>query len=183
LKIDIHKKEREGQLYESGAGKRIAGHSKLKLCTIFWGHGERDWTLSVQWYLNCLPVAIGLIMIYDTMLVLIFQVDYLWNAESCQTQLLNMFFVRWIEPIATDYSHQCSHQLSYDNQTTISTSQSSIYTNKHIIINYISCYHKVNHTYLKNAITLNLEPYALKILIKVDSFCYHRQYQWVAVIL
>jgi len=31
LKIDIHKKEREGQLYESGAGKKIAGHSKLKI--------------------------------------------------------------------------------------------------------------------------------------------------------
>ena len=31
LKFDIHEKEREGLLYENGAGKKIVSHSKLKL--------------------------------------------------------------------------------------------------------------------------------------------------------
>ena len=31
LKFDIHKKEWEGLLYENSAGKKIVGHSKLKL--------------------------------------------------------------------------------------------------------------------------------------------------------
>ena len=31
LKFNIHKKEREGLLYESGTDKKIVGHSKLKL--------------------------------------------------------------------------------------------------------------------------------------------------------
>ena len=29
--FDTHKKEWEGLLYENGAGKKIVGHSKLKL--------------------------------------------------------------------------------------------------------------------------------------------------------
>ena len=29
-KFDIHKKEREGLLYENGAGKKNVGHSKVK---------------------------------------------------------------------------------------------------------------------------------------------------------
>ena len=48
LKFDIHEKEREGLLYENGAGKKIVSHSKLKLWTIFWGHGEREWPLIIQ---------------------------------------------------------------------------------------------------------------------------------------
>ena len=31
LKFDIHKKEREGLLYENGADEKIVSHSKLKL--------------------------------------------------------------------------------------------------------------------------------------------------------
>ena len=31
LKFDICKKEREGLLYENGAGEKIVSHSKLKL--------------------------------------------------------------------------------------------------------------------------------------------------------
>ena len=41
----IHKKEQEGQLYENGAGKKMVGHSKLKLWPFFWGQGEREWPL------------------------------------------------------------------------------------------------------------------------------------------
>ena len=40
MKFDIHKKEREGLLYENGAGEKIVSHSKLKLWTFFWGHAE-----------------------------------------------------------------------------------------------------------------------------------------------
>ena len=45
MKFDIHKKEREGLLYENGASEKIVGHSKLKLWTFFWGHGECEWPL------------------------------------------------------------------------------------------------------------------------------------------
>ena len=45
MKFDIHKKEWEGLLYENGAGEKIVSHSKLKLWTFFWGHGEREWPL------------------------------------------------------------------------------------------------------------------------------------------
>ena len=45
MKFDIHKKEREGWLYENGAGKNIVVQSKLKLQTFFWGHGEHEWSL------------------------------------------------------------------------------------------------------------------------------------------
>ena len=45
LKFDMHKKAWEGLLYENGAGKKIAGHSKLKLWTFFWGHSEHEWPL------------------------------------------------------------------------------------------------------------------------------------------
>ena len=47
MKFDIHKKEWEGLLYENGAGEKIVGHSKLKLWTFFWGHGEHEWPLHV----------------------------------------------------------------------------------------------------------------------------------------
>ena len=47
MKLDIHKKEREGLLYENGAGEKIVSHSKLKLWTFFWGHGEREWPLVI----------------------------------------------------------------------------------------------------------------------------------------
>ena len=40
MKFDIHKKEWEGLLYENGAGKKIVSHSKLKLWSFFWGHGD-----------------------------------------------------------------------------------------------------------------------------------------------
>ena len=39
------KKEQEGLLYENGAGEKIVSHSKLKLWTFFWDHGEREWPL------------------------------------------------------------------------------------------------------------------------------------------
>ena len=42
MKFDIHKKEWEGLLYENGTGEKIVSHSKLKLWTFFWCHGERD---------------------------------------------------------------------------------------------------------------------------------------------
>ena len=45
MKFYIHKKEREGLLYENSEGKNIVRHSKLKLWTFFWGHGEREWPL------------------------------------------------------------------------------------------------------------------------------------------
>ena len=45
MKFDIHKKEQEGLLYENGAGEKIVSHSKLKLWTFFWGHGEHEWPL------------------------------------------------------------------------------------------------------------------------------------------
>ena len=45
MKFDIHKKEREGLLYENGAGEKIVCHSKLKLWTFVWGHDEREWPL------------------------------------------------------------------------------------------------------------------------------------------
>ena len=47
MKFDIHKKEREGLLYENGAGEKIVGHSKLKLLILFWGHGECEWPLVI----------------------------------------------------------------------------------------------------------------------------------------
>ena len=40
------KKEREEKLYENCVGKIIVGHSKLKLWTCFWGHGEHEWPLN-----------------------------------------------------------------------------------------------------------------------------------------
>ena len=45
MKFYIYKKEREGLLYENGGGKKIVGHSKLKLWTFSWGHGECEWPL------------------------------------------------------------------------------------------------------------------------------------------
>jgi len=42
---NIHKKEQEGQLYESGTGKKIAGHSKLKLWTYSTFFGGCEWPL------------------------------------------------------------------------------------------------------------------------------------------
>ena len=45
MKYDIHKKEREGLLYENGTGEKIVSHSKLKLWTFCWGHGECEWPL------------------------------------------------------------------------------------------------------------------------------------------
>ena len=47
------KKEWEGLLYENGAGKTIVSHSKIKLWTFFWGHGECEWplyTVHYYWY-------------------------------------------------------------------------------------------------------------------------------------
>ena len=44
MKHLTHTKEWEEWLYEkNGAGKKIVGHSKLKLWTFFWGHGEHEW--------------------------------------------------------------------------------------------------------------------------------------------
>ena len=45
MKFNIHKKEREGLMYENGAGKKIVGHSNLKLWKFFWDHGECEWPL------------------------------------------------------------------------------------------------------------------------------------------
>ena len=45
MKFNMHKKECEGLLFENGGGKKIVGHSKLKLWTFIWGHGERKWPL------------------------------------------------------------------------------------------------------------------------------------------
>ena len=47
IKIWHTQKERTGLLYENDAGKKIVGHSKQKLWTSFWGHGEREQTLKV----------------------------------------------------------------------------------------------------------------------------------------
>ena len=33
----------------NGAGKKIVGPFKLKLWTLFWGHGEREWPLLWMW--------------------------------------------------------------------------------------------------------------------------------------
>ena len=41
--MDWNFSHKKGLLYENGAGKKIAGHSKLKLWTFFWGHGECEW--------------------------------------------------------------------------------------------------------------------------------------------
>ena len=49
MKFDIHKKEREGLLYENGTSEKIVCHSKLKLWTIFWGHGECEWPLVISY--------------------------------------------------------------------------------------------------------------------------------------
>ena len=45
-------KEQEGLLYENGAGKKIVGHSKLKLWTFFWSHDEREWPLQLKVVIN-----------------------------------------------------------------------------------------------------------------------------------
>ena len=45
MKCDIHKKECEGLLYANGESEKIVSHSKLKLWTLFWGHGEHEWPL------------------------------------------------------------------------------------------------------------------------------------------
>ena len=45
MKLDIHKKEWEGQLYENGTGKKIIGDFKLKFWAFFWGQGECEWPL------------------------------------------------------------------------------------------------------------------------------------------
>ena len=47
MKFDIHKKEREGLLCENSADKKIVSHSKRKLWTFFWGHGEHEWPLQM----------------------------------------------------------------------------------------------------------------------------------------
>ena len=39
------KKNGEGLLYENGVGKKIIGHSRLKLWILFWGHCECEWPL------------------------------------------------------------------------------------------------------------------------------------------
>ena len=61
MKFYIHKKEQEGLLhvhvYENGAGEKIVRHSKLKLRTFFWGHGEQEWPS-----LNNSPVSYILII-------------------------------------------------------------------------------------------------------------------------
>ena len=52
IEFDIHKKEQEGLLYENGVGKKIVGHSKLKVMNIFWGQGECKWpSLITEYYL------------------------------------------------------------------------------------------------------------------------------------
>ena len=55
MKFDIHKKEREGLLY----GEKIVRHSKLKLWTFFWGHGEHEWPLESCWFAHCLSMMHG----------------------------------------------------------------------------------------------------------------------------
>ena len=45
MKFDIHKKERESLSDENDPGEKNASHSKLKLWTFFWGHGEHEWPL------------------------------------------------------------------------------------------------------------------------------------------
>ena len=47
MKFDTHKKEQGRQLDENGAGINIVGHSKLKLLTFSWGHGECEWYLTL----------------------------------------------------------------------------------------------------------------------------------------
>ena len=65
MKFDIYKKEQEGWLYENGAGKKITGHSKLKLWTFFWGQGEREWPLdSMMYLLNYIAVPDSLVLIF-----------------------------------------------------------------------------------------------------------------------
>ena len=45
-------KKRTGRIiYENGTGKKIVGHSKLKLWTFFWGHGECEWPLVLEFIL------------------------------------------------------------------------------------------------------------------------------------
>ena len=39
------KQKRERYLYENDAGEKIVGYSKLKLWTLFRGHGEHEWHL------------------------------------------------------------------------------------------------------------------------------------------
>ena len=52
MKCDIDEKEKEGQLYENGSGKKIIGPSKLKLWVFFWGQGECERHL-VYYYRVC----------------------------------------------------------------------------------------------------------------------------------
>ena len=44
-----HTQKRMGKIinyvYDNGTGKKIVGHSKLKLWTFFWGQGECEWPL------------------------------------------------------------------------------------------------------------------------------------------
>ena len=52
--IEIIHKGRIITVYENGFGKKIVGHSKLKLWTFFWGHGECEWPLVISYKLFCL---------------------------------------------------------------------------------------------------------------------------------
>ena len=40
-----HTQKIMGRIIMSGAGKKIVSSSKLKLWTLFWGHGECEWPL------------------------------------------------------------------------------------------------------------------------------------------
>ena len=33
----------------NGAGKKVVGHSKLKLWTFFWGYDKHEWLLVKNW--------------------------------------------------------------------------------------------------------------------------------------
>ena len=45
IEISHTQKKEEGVLYENGVGKKMVGHSRLKLSTFFWRHGECEWPL------------------------------------------------------------------------------------------------------------------------------------------
>ena len=50
MKFDMHKKNGKDNYMKMAWGKKMVGHSKVKLWTLFGGQGEHGWTLQVYTY-------------------------------------------------------------------------------------------------------------------------------------
>ena len=60
--------------YENGEGKKVIGHSKLKLWTLFWSQDEVN---DLQYIIICTCTSVFLISSYDTPLAK--RASYIWH--------------------------------------------------------------------------------------------------------